>query len=343
MLKNYFKIAFRIMLRKKLYSFINILGLATGMAFCLLILMFVKDEFSFDKFHENHDRIYRAHKIQYKNNQPEVNTKSVLLPMPLKEAMQSEIPEVERATSYTSRSAYVNYEKNTYRQSIHYVDEDFTEMFSMQYVAGNTLNPLSDLKSMVISTSVAEKFFGTADPIGKTLVIKRDSVDEEYMVTAVFKDFPGNSSLNCTMLLRFENFPPYYEQKDDWQAYYTYVFVQFFPETNPDGIDEKLNLFTEKYFGGEINAARERGEISGDQKYTSLGFTALSDIHFDNTVYWYKVSNIQYSYILGGIALLTLLIACINYVLLSLTSSSSRNKEVGIRKVLGASRNTVRW
>jgi putative ABC transport system permease protein len=242
MLKNYLKTALRNIQRRRLYSFINIMGLSTGMAFCLLILLFVKDEFSFDNFHTNRDRIYRVHKIDYKNDQPEPDSKYIILSLPLPEALKSEFGQIEYATHYRFGDANVGHEGTTYKERIHYVSKDFNRMFTMDYVAGDPSTALNDLKNVVISTSAAKKFFGPADPIGKTLAVwpigntvasRRDSSDVEYSVTGVFEDLPGNSSLNCEILLRIENHPSYRKEKDEWRSYSPRCSFSFFLKPVP--------------------------------------------------------------------------------------------------------------
>lgn len=328
MLRNYLLIAFRNLLRYKLYAFINIFGLSIGIAFCILIALFVQYELTFDAFHVQKENIYRVEEISTWDNEMR---RSAILPCPLAPAMAEEIPEIKTFSRYTESRLIFALDGQKEEQSIQYVDPDFFRMFSFELLSGDPEHVLLQAESAVISEAIAEKYFGDVNPIGKHLHAWHmyEDIERDLVVTGVIKAAPDNSSLQTDILLSME--AGSCAGDDQWPSSSINAFVLLHQEAQKEEIIRKSNALYEKYY-------------PFDSKPT-VHLTALPDIYFDEAVAWFggkRTSNPQLSYILSGIALLLLMIACINYVLLTLTNATSRSKEVGIRKVLGASKSTLR-
>lgn len=339
MIENYITVASRNLAKRKLYSFINALGLSIGMAFCILIYLFIVDEKSFDQFHTNKDRIYRMHGIEYSDaraKDPKADgpfEKLAFMQIGLAPAMKAELPEVEYATHFCSRTSIVRHEDKVFRESFVYVDADFFKMFSFPLLKGNRDKIFATVDEVVLTPAMAEKYFGDKDPIGEMITLD----DKLLTITGVMEAPPANSSLNFQMLVPITGWGGYNDHNlSNWINQGFPTFVQLHASANEIGFKAKLDQLTERYMGDLLKQWRERNKVPKEYKPYEIGFTKLTDIHFQKEVGWDKVSDRQYSWILGGIAVLILLIACINYISLALTTSARRRMEVGIRKVIGA-------
>ena len=328
MLKNYLLIAYRSFLRYKLYSFINILGLALGIAFCILIYLFVRYEFTYDAFHEKKAGIYRVESVSEWQN--EVN-RSAVLPCPLLPAMAEEVPEIKTYSRYYESRLLFGVKAKRTEEVVQYVDPGFFSMFSFDLIHGEPASVFQQSNSAVISQATAKRFFGNGNPLGERLQARPlyGNEEMEFVVSGVIKDAPANSSLQPTILLSMKSGRCAANQQ--WNMSSVYGFAELHAEADPQDVIAKTNQLYDKYYPFE-----NKPEAS---------LTVLSAMYFEQGVSaWWKgrKSSIELSYILAGVAFLLLLIACINYVLLTLTNSASRSREVGIRKVLGAGKNTIR-
>jgi putative ABC transport system permease protein len=312
MFTNYLKIALRVIKKHKGYSFINIAGLAVGIACCVLILLWVQDELSFDTFHANYKELYRTNL----NIEGQWTTSS---PWALAPILKREYPEVLLATRYRSNTLLVTYaEKSFYEQSA-FVDPDFFEMFTFPQVIGDLKNPFPTPNSVVITERTAKKYFGREDPIGRTLTINDRTT---FTVTGVIQDVPSNSTLEFDILASVELFGE--ETLNSWALEsWSYILLQ--KNTSSDLLQEKISGITMEY-------------DKRTNKTVTTHIYPLSRIHL------YSLGgggNIIYIYIFSTIAIFILLIACINFMNLSTARGSIRAKEVGMRKVVGARRNHV--
>lgn len=340
MLKNYFKIAYRNLLRRKAFSAINIVGLSMGIASCLLIGLFVLDELSFDRFHEKADRIVRV-TFRATMSGNKINEASVM--PPTAKTLQREYPEVLEATRLRLAMA-LNLEKSdaVFKETaVAFADSNFFQVFSFPLVKGNPQTALLQPNTLVISEKMAQKYFGNEDPIGKTL--KSKNYDELLEVTGVMADMPANSHFQYDFLFSMAGLPE--AKVNSWMQseYFTYLVL-------PEGYDyqklqAKLPQVVEKYFGPEIKQAfgmnyaqfREQGNELGLQLQPLTDIHLYSDFDYDLG----PSGDVRYVYIFGAIALFMLLIACINFMNLSTAGASKRAREVGIRKVMGSVKSTL--
>jgi ABC-type antimicrobial peptide transport system permease subunit len=320
MFANYLKIAFRNLWKYKVHSFINVAGLAIGMACCIVILLFVQDELSYDRFHEHANRIYRiVVKLRYENQSDNfAHTQAPLAP-----ALLQEFPEVVDAVRLTSYRELVSHgQKQFWENSFMLADPSIFNLFTFPLLKGDPKTAINDLYTVVITERAAKKYFGDEEPVGKILRIGVDD-PRDFQITGVLKDIPFNSQLQFGLLASFAH------QKGNigwgqWN-YSTYILL---PENYPASeLERKLPDFVGKYMGEETRS----GSVLQLQPLTRIHL--FSKLRSDLTTNRY-VTDI---YILSGIALLILMLACINFMNLATARSTLREKEVGVRKVVGAS------
>lgn len=340
MIGNYFKVAARNIQKRKLYSFINAVGLSIGIAFCILIFLFIRDEQSFDQFHANKNRIYRIEEKTYNYRNPNLEEKdrfnrSAYLQLGLLQALKDELPEIEHATRFNGGHGIVHYSDKVFTEDITYVDSGFFKMFSFQLLRGNADKLFQNKLEVVLTPAFAEKYFGNEDPIGKTILID-DEGEKAMIVAGIIQEPPANSSLDFKILIPQENRPGYEKQITRWGSFNTPTLVQLASSADMNQFSKNLDKVVDKYVGKKLEEWRKEGNVPAHIKMLKYEFTQLPDWHLTKEIEWHKVSDRQYSYILGGIAILILLIACINYISLALTTSASRRTEVGVRKSVGA-------
>jgi ABC-type antimicrobial peptide transport system permease subunit len=328
MFKSYLKVTSRNILKHKGYSFINILGLAVGMAVCILILLWVRDELSFDRFHKNADQIYRVVEDQIQSNGDIFQV--AITPWPLGAALVKDYPEVIKFArfrnigrsliTYKSKSG----DKSFYENDLYVADPSFLEIFSFPLVRGDPATALSKVNTTVITEYIAKKYFGDENPLGKT--ITSDNFGD-LVVTGVLKNIPRNSHLKFDILLPFEPTLKNTPWVGNWNIndFNTFILLQ----RNADVETLEKKIYEYLYRIDTSNPIRFR-------------LQSLTDMHLrsDYAIDLYGVSKDTsvYVYVFSLIAVFILLIACINFVNLTIARSSSRAKEVGIRKVVGARR-----
>ena len=345
MLSNYFKITARTMMKSKLYSFINAFGLSIGMAFCMLIYLYVQEEKSFDQHHVNKDLIYRMQSKSYdsweKDKGGDLYDYMIYLQTGLGPTLKDELPEVEKFTRYNhGGQGVVTYGDKVFTESLTYVDPDFFTMFSFQLLEGNVEKIFTDVHEVVITQELAKKYFGDHDPINKVIEIDNEGA-KSYTVTGIIEAPRANSSFNYNMIIRQENRPYYSRNLDNWNSYNCPTFVMLSANADLKSLDYNLEKLVEKYLSENIAKWELPEELPEDFVPFTYQYSKLTDIHLDTKISWYKSSDSQYAMILGAIAILILIIACINYVSLALTTSKSRRVEVGVRKAIGAQRSQV--
>ncbi|MDN5203004.1 ABC transporter permease [Fulvivirgaceae bacterium BMA10] len=349
MLKNYLKIAFRNLLKDKVFSLINIFGLSVGMASFLLILQYVQFEKSYDKFLTNAENIYRVSLDQYRNN--ELSMTSAENYPGVGPAFKQEFPEViDYARLYNmgyKNNVVITYEDapNGPIQFKHrrflYADSSFLSMLGYPMHLGDAATSLTEPFSAVISETYANKYFGDTNPIGKTLRLRDDDYnDETCKVTGVFKDLPANTHLKFDVLFSYKTLfnrgdwaPGRYDQS--WQRKDMYTYIQVRPGTDPQQLEAKFPTVVTKYNPG----------LAEQNRRDELHLQSLTNIHLHSNLAEEAEPNgdARAVYFLGIIAIFILIIAWVNYINLSTARAMERANEVGLRKAMGAFKDQLIW
>lgn len=329
MLKNYFKIAFRNLLRNKTFSVINIFGLSVGIAAFFLIIQYVTYELSYDSFNKNADRIYRIRDDRIYSDK---HDKSAGCPPALGPTLKKEFPEIlESARLRGTSVTYVDTDRKISENldKVFYAEPSFLKIFSFPLLEGSLESALEEPYSVIISRSIARKYFGDESPVNKVIALDGDYGNHDYKVTGVFKDVPHNSHIKFDMLLSYKTLTAQNSQAEyywGWNAFNTYVLLA--PNADPKALQAKFPTMVEKY------------RDYGDSYRREYLLQPLKDIHLHSNLRFEPEVNgdartVQF---LSIIAAFVLILAWVNYINLSTCRSLTRAREVGVRKVLGSNR-----
>ncbi|WP_183559299.1 ABC transporter permease [Mucilaginibacter sp. SP1R1] len=339
MIKNYIKIAFRSLRKNTGFTVINILGLSIGLATCLLIVFYVADELSYDQFNKKADRIVRANfEIKFGGN----NSTYAQTMAPLAQVLETEFPEVETTVRLKSRGG-VHVKKdnqNIQEDMMVYSDPGLFDVFTLPMIDGNASTALVEPNSVVITETIAKKYFNSVNVVGKTLVLNDN---ENYKVTGVIKDIPKQSHFNYDFFLSMSSLEE--SKETTWLSnnFNTYILLK--PGADYKKLNAKLPALMRKHMNVELQSivhlTMDEFEKAGN--YFRMNLTPLTDIHlYSNRVGELgRNGSILYVYIFSAIAIFILLIACVNFMNLSTARSSNRAREVGVRKVLGSPRSSL--
>ncbi len=341
MLKSYFKIAVRNLLKQRFYSIINILGLSVGLMACLLIALFVADELSYDTYNKNADRIYRTDLYGRLGGQ---ESHYAVAPAPMARTLADVYPEIENTVRFRGMGDFtIQQGENTYKETrIIFADSSLFDVFTIPLLYGNPATALRKPNTMVISKATAKKYFGSQwerdVPIGKTLLVGREKI--AYQVTGIFDKIPDNAHFHFALFLSLASLDE--SREDMWlnNNFNTYLLLQ--EGTDVGELEAKINQTVDTYVAPQIQqfsgASMEEFRAAGNTFEYSL--MPLTDIHLHSNLgaEFEANSDIAYVYIFSVIAFFILLIACVNFMNLSTARSSGRAKEVGVRKVLGSDR-----
>ena len=336
MIKNYIKTAYRSLTKNKAFTAINVLGLALGLATCLLIVFYVVDELSYDRYNVNASRIYRVNedlklgdnKVQY----------AVCMP-PLAQTLKADFPEVEN-TVRLKKVGGMHVKKgneNLLEQNVLFADPSLFDVFTLPIIYGNKATALTDPNTVVITESTAKKYFNRVNVVGENLVTDGNHV---LKITAVIQDVPQQSHFNADFFLSMASFPD--SRSMEWlrSDYNTYVLMR--EGADYKKLEAQFPAFLRKYSGGqmqdELKMSYDKFEQSGS--YFRMNMIPLTDIHLHSNQTGELGANgtEEYVYIFSAIGLFILLIACVNFMNLSTARSANRAREVGVRKVLGSAR-----
>jgi putative ABC transport system permease protein len=323
---NYVKIAWRNIKRYKGYSFINIFGLAIGLACCILILLWVQDELNYDRFHANLNDLYRIN-AEFHKTEPVTHYWPVCAP--LAPALKEEYPEIVNATRFTRlrRGQLVKYrDKNFLEPRICLTDPDFFAMFTFPFLEGDPQTALADPNSIVLAKSVSAKYFGDENPVGKVLNINNE---HDFTVSGVLKEIPENSTIQFDFLVpfvRIEDFEKAWPVLDNWSLSGFATYIQLEKMASAEALENKIAYYLKKHV-----------PESEDVIYLQ----SFKDIHLYSSHIQFGIEgqgDITYVFIFSLVALFILVIASINFMNLATARSANRAKEVGLRKVVGAKR-----
>jgi putative ABC transport system permease protein len=338
MLRSYVKVAHRSVLRQKGYAAINVVGLAVGLAFCTLILLYVRDELTFDRFHAQSDRIYRVYKAYYTPDGG-IERKDAWLPAPQGPAMKSDLPEVDEYVRVRSRSYFVRRHTEAVEEQILFADASLFDVFTFPLLKGDPGTALADPSSIVLTESMALKYFGDQNPMGGRLAVRLTDRFEDFVVTGVAADVPGNSSIQFGLLAPFVRIS---SPRDDWYSNNYFTYVRLKGQSSPVDLEAKLVDFRLKYFPNQVQELRDRGNWTGDGLPVRYHLQPLTDIHLDPTIASEPPpGDPTYSYVLASLAIVVLVVGCINFTTLALGRSAIRAREIGVRKVVGARRTQI--
>ena len=326
MLKNYLSLAFKNFRKQKMFSLINILGLTVGITCCMLIFLFIMNEFSYDKFHKNGKNIYRVYRVGNTNGE---HRAIPWVSPPYAKALLTDYPDaVQQTLRVMPDNDLVTYKNVSFNEKkIYLVDSNFFTFFSFRLLKGNPATVLNDPLSIVMTASAARKYFGNEDPIGKVVDFNKKM---QLKVTGIAEDVPVNSHLDFDMVVPTSNWrnEPWFNQ---WPNNGLFVYLQLNPAVHPDQLQKQFPAFMDKYLG---KFYRENGFKM------DLIMKPLNGIYFEgeNPFDDVKHGSKKMVYIFMSIAVLILVIACINFMNLATARATDRSKEVGLRKVLGAVR-----
>ena len=342
MIRNYLKTAFRSLIKNKVFTFINLSGLALGMSSVVLIFLFIRDELSYDKFHESRDDIYR---IAWKSGDPQTRTPH---PMPL--AMVRDFPEVETGTTLsplwapglTKMTFAVSNPETGVRydeKEILSVDSTFLDVFSFNLLKGNKKTALKIPNVLLVTESTAERYFGKVDPIGKFLTLNTNDSEVQLEITGVLQDVPANSHFHFDFLISYVTLKPsesgdYYT----WADFGHFNYIKLIPGADAKALEDKMMDWASGYLNWDRRSLERMA--NSDVKFI---LQPLTDIHLRSDLRWELETNgnIYYVYIMSAAAIFILLIASVNFMNLTSAKSSERTKEIGVRKALGAFRSQL--
>jgi putative ABC transport system permease protein len=330
MFKNLLKIAFRNLLKHRGHAAINVVGLSVGMAVCFLIFLWVKDELGYDRFHSKADRIYRAlWEARFGDNE----WKIPLVAVPLAEAFEKEFPEVESTVRLYSGGMTLRHGDDYVReQNCLFTEESFFEVFTVDFISGNSETALRDPESIVLTEETAQRYFPNRNPLGQTL---QQNDGRLYRVTGVVKSFPPQAHFHFGFLASIKTLQRFTGRQQHWGSASVYTYLVLRPDASVAALQAKLQTYIDKNVAGE--------SFSQPGNFTRYPLQPLRDVHLRSHLQ-YELEpngNQAYVYLFSVIACFILLLACINFVNLATARSLQRGREVGIRKVLGSQRSQL--
>lgn len=332
MLNNYVKTAFRNIKRHKGYTFINVAGLMLGMTCCLLIMLWVFDELSYDRFHEKASNLYRVEQDYFYSGE----TYHVYpTPYPMGPGIKSEVPEiVEQARFVYLGDILVKYKERTFFENrARAVDASFFRMLTYPFVSGDPRTALNDPHSLVISEEVAQKYFGTEDPVGETITVNNAYA---FTVSGVFKNAPANSFLRFDILMPIEFTKQTGRFSESWTNNSIITLVQLHENASVSEINQKMTEIRHKHVAESLTDSEDLRQFNEDPM-TQIMLVPITDVHLRRYSGSGRISSVMATiYVFTIIAFIVILIACINFMNLATARSAGRAKEVGLRKVVGA-------
>ena len=342
MLKNYLRIAIRSLIKQKVYTIINVLGLSTGIASCILIVMFVTNEFSYDSFHTNADNIY---KVALERKYPNHSTNYAIIPHSYADVMQHDYPEVTSVVKMGGpiNQVVVNYKdehdevKQFEEDFIMAADSNFFTFFSIRVLKGDPKKVLLQQNDVVLTEETAKRYFGNSDPVGKTIRM----FNQDFHISDICENVPDNSHFKFDFLSKWDDNFFGGGNQSNFTTFSAHVYIQLKPGADAKALQAKFPKMVDTYAAAQIE--RDLGKSWEDYKKEGNGYTyflqPLKSIHLDPRNIEAKMQpggNLNYVYFLISVAALILVIACINFMNLATARSAERAREVGVRKTMGS-------
>ncbi len=337
--------------KRKLHFLINIIGLSVSLTLCVLVFLYIRHEHSRDKFHSKGDRIFAVQEVNFLKDNPNLERsifdtkpsedyrKSVYLQVPLAPTLKEQFPEIAEISRYGFGNITVKKSSKVFSERAKYVDANFFDLFDFELESGNPETALNRIDKVVLTAEMASKYFGQNDPIGQLLNLDvSDSTAQSIFEVGGVITIPSNSSLKFDFLFRYENNRFYRNDGQDWNSYNTPFFVYLNENVDSEALEEKLEVFAEERYSQELKGIRAFRGMAEESRVRAYELVNLEDIYFNTEAAIGESSERLYSLILLGIAVLILFISCINYISISIATSSSRRQEIGVRKVIGATK-----
>ncbi len=345
MIRNYLKIAYRQLLKQKMYTTVKIGGFSMGIASCLLIGLYIHNEMTFDRFYPGAERIFRV------VGDGEMS-RGLAWPAPMSKAIQQDFPEVEFAGRMRPLNSYLGHaelrkaeepQNNTYEQGILYIDQSFFSIFKLPLVYGNGATALKEPQTMVISKTMADKYYQGQNPVGRVMYIDND-LSHPYRIGGVMADIPANSHLHpFNFFITLSGIEFGAGEQNSWRWFNYIQYIKLKDGTNVAAFEEKLNTDLRKnYWMPEFRKGGSKNP-EGEARKFHVYLQSVPDINLHSAEFSDGLTNgdIRFVWLFGTIALFILIIACINFINLSTAKSANRAKEVGLRKVVGAYRSSL--
>lgn len=336
MVVNYIKLAWRNLWKRKSFTLLNIIGLSVAFGVAILLCTAALFDLSFDKFHQNIGSLYKVYNTL---QTPKGAEATVTQPVPLATALRSEVPGVERISRFGGGPVTVTVGEKEIRMGSIRVDADFFEMFSYPVARGAAQHLLRERSDLVLTEESAKRFFNDGDAVGKTVLVNIDGKDQLFTITTVLKNIPRSSSVRFDMAMRFENYGGYEGNASRWDNMDHEVFVQLSTATNAAQFEERSRSFTNLHFAEEIAAAKRDGaKPDAGGQFRQLRLMPFADNHFVRYDNGMAIASRSKIFLIIGIALLIVFIACVNFINMSIGTSVQRLREIGMRKTLGAAK-----
>lgn len=352
MLKINLKLALRNIFRNKLYTAINIIGLGIASAFCILVYLYVKNERSFDSFHKDNSQLFRVEETNTFNQETpkksffsflmkdDEQQNNIFTPLAFAGDLKRNFPEVENTIRFNKFYPVIRVGDQSFKENsdnFTYTDKDFFKVFNFPLIYGNPNYVLSNPNQCVISESLAKKYFGSTNVVGKVLHIVLYEKTALFTVSGVAKNSPQNSSFRFDMVLPIDESSPNYIKRFQEGSFNDPLVIKLKKGTDVAKFQKKLDAYGQLYYKSTIAYFTKQ-----DPDFKRTGFhiylRAFAKAHYNQSIGWWHYTNVKNIYELVGLAAIMLIIACLNYILLTLTNALSRSQDVGVRKTMGAGR-----
>ncbi|CAL1520878.1 FtsX-like permease family protein [Chitinophaga sp. MM2321] len=334
MLTNYLKIAWRTLLKQKVFAVVNIVGMSTAICAALLLSLTAYRQWTYDNFHQNGKDIYQVYREDHTAKGMKTSTS---MAAPLMDVLRKEVAGVKRTSRIGGGNMPVRYGNNHYYFDVEMVDADFLQMFTFPLLEGSSTDALQQLNQLVITKKAASALFKNEEAIGKTIEVNIEKTWRPFIVSAVADDLPDNSSITFDMLSRFENVPDYQEVRNTWDVANYPLFAQLEPAVAAASFEKSTPSVVHKYYAEKIESIRKEGSAPGKEgELLLLKTIPLKDFHLNPQSSFYSGMNRFYPWLMVILAVMVISIACINFINLSIARAFTRGSEIGLRKALGA-------